>query len=99
MKLLRDWTIGRASGVGAVAGLAALVLWPAYASWQEPVRPAFISALAVSVFCGLSILVITALDRRRHGPRGERLRPVRWFDIALALLLAVPSLLALESLW
>lgn len=95
--MLTRWTIGRASGIGAVAGLAALVLWAVYASW-EPVWPAFVAALLVTAFCGLSIFVITALDLRRRGPRGERLRPVRWFDIALAVLLTGPPLLALDSL-
>ena len=95
--MLKRWTIQRAEGIGVPAGLAALLLWPAYAAW-ESVLPLFAAALAISAFCGLSILVITAFDlavRRR----GRSLRPVRGFDIALGLLLAAPSLLLLTELF
>ena len=48
--------------------------------------------------CGSSILVITAIDMLRRR-RGESLRPVRVFDIALALVLLAPSLIELHALW
>ncbi|WP_324750450.1 hypothetical protein SH591_02935 [Sphingomonas sp. LY54] len=92
------WTLRRATGIGVAAGLAALVLWPVYAAWQEAVRLPYVAALALSAFCGLSILAFTAIDLVQHRKRGRRLRPIRVFDLVLALLLAVPPLLVLEAL-
>lgn len=96
--MLRWWTIGRATGVGVVAGLAALILWPAYAALQEPLALPYGAALAVAAFCGLSILWITAADLLFHRRRGDRMLPLRIFDIALALLLLLPSASALAIL-
>lgn len=96
--MLGWWTIGRATGLGVTAGLAALILWPLYAAYQERVLPFFVTALALCAVCGLSILWITAIDLLTHPRRGERMRAVRAFDILLALLLAIPSLIALRNL-
>ena len=96
--MLTFWTIGRASGIGVSAGLAALLLWPAYARWEGGLVWPFLAALLVAGLCGVSILLITVLDLVFHRRRGERLRPVRAFDIALGLLLAGLALLALETL-
>ena len=95
--MLNAWTIRRATGIGVIAGLAALILWPIYAAYQEAIFWIFVAALAVAAFCGLSILLITSADMilRR---RGDRLRPVRAFDIALGVLLAGPSLVQLNTL-
>ena len=57
----------------------------------------FAASLAVAAFCGLSILSITILDMIVH-KRGESLRPVRAFDIAIGTALAVPSLIQLSAL-
>ena len=95
--MLRAWTIGRATGIGAAAGLVALVLWPLYAAYQEPVRIAFIAALAVAAFCGLSILLITGADVLTQ-KRGASIRPIRAFDVVLGLALSVPSIVQLRSL-
>ena len=88
----------RATGIGAVAGLTALVLGLFYEGWPAILRFPFLAACALSAFCGLSILWITAVDRLRYGRRGERLVPLRVFDIALALALALPSLWAISGL-
>lgn len=96
--MLGWWTIGRATGIGVSAGLAALVLWPLYAAYQERVYAAFLIVLGIAALCGLSILWITAIDLLTHRRRGESLRPVRAFDIAVALLLAVPSLVQMRAL-
>lgn len=95
--MLRWWTIGRATGVGVTAGLAALILWPIYAAWQERVLWAFLVSLWVAAACGVSILLISLADAVLN-PRGRSLRPIRAFDIALGLLLAVPSLLQLQAM-
>jgi drug/metabolite transporter (DMT)-like permease len=95
--MLSWWTIGRAIGIGVSAGLAALVLWPLYAAYQERVVWPFAAALAVAALCGLSILLITGVDMLFH-KRGKSLRPVRAFDIVIGIALAVPSLIQLSAL-
>jgi hypothetical protein len=95
--MLKGWTIGRAEGIGAVAGFAALILWPVYAAWAQ-ILPFFLLALMIAAFCGLSLLVITLFDLARHPRRGTRLVPIRVFDIVLGLGLTVPSLIELRSL-
>jgi hypothetical protein len=95
--VLKSWTIGRATGIGVAAGLAALILWPTYAAWQDPVLVPFLLALGIAAFCGLSILAITLVDVVTKR-RGESLRPVRAFDIVLGVILSVPSLIQLNAL-
>jgi len=98
MKLLKAWTITQAMRVGLLAGLVALILWPAYAIFQNPLRLPFAASLATLAFCGLSILVITVADLLFHRPRGKRLRPIRVFDIVLGLLMTVPGLMTLPAI-
>ena len=93
----RFWDIRRATGVGVVAGIAALILWPLYAAYQEPVLWPFLAALAVTAFCGLSLLILTLKDMVTR-TRGRLMQRIRIFDIILGLLLAVPSLVQLEAL-
>ncbi len=95
--MLGWWTIGRATGTGISAGLVCLVLWPIYAAYQERVLWPFVAALAIAAVCGVSILAMTAADMliRR---RGQRVRPIRAFDIAVGLLLAGPALVELHAL-
>ena len=82
-----------------MSGLAALLLWPAHASAPELLRLPYIAVLGVSAFCGFSILFITARDAARGPKRGGKIRALRGFDIAFALLLVVPSVLALRTLF
>lgn len=93
--MLSRWTLTRASGAGAVAGLIALVLWPLQARWESLTAP-YLIVLAATALCGLSILWITCLDLVAHR-RGPALRPVRGFDFALGALLAISALLQLHS--
>lgn len=97
MALLSAWTIRRAEGLGLLAGAAALVLWLADPIFQNLLMPLLV-ALAVTGFCGLSVLAMTALDILAHPPRSDRVRPIRAFDIVFGLLLAVPSLAELGAL-
>ena len=53
----------------------------------------YAALLAVTAFCGASILWITAFDMRTRGTSG-RMRPVRTFDIAIGLALLAPALYA-----
>jgi hypothetical protein len=84
--------------MGVVAGMSALLLRVLYAGWPELLRLPFLTACILAAFCGLSILWITAVDRYRRGRRGSRMVPLRTFDVALALLLAVPSLAMVPAL-
>ena len=97
MQLSDLWTLKHATRIGLVAALAALLLWPLYAVVQEPVRAAFVAALAVVAFCGVSILFITAVDLLTV-VRGRRVLPARIFDLLLGAALAVPAGLALAGL-
>jgi hypothetical protein len=94
--MLGWWTIGRASGAGATAGLAALLLWPFFRGRPELLEWPFALAATVAGLCGASILAITALDTARHR-RGARIRPVRGFDLVLGLGLLLLSLLQLQD--
>lgn len=95
MRVFEAWTIGRAAGAGALAGLSALILWPVYAAGFD-ILPLFLVTLAISAFCGLSLLIITLIDLALHRRRGSRLRPIRAFDLILGLALAAPSLAELR---
>lgn len=94
--MLGWWTIGRASGIGATAALAGLVLWPFFRAHPEIVEWPFALAAAIAGVCGLSVLAITALDTLRHR-RGARMRPVRGFDLVLGSGMFVLALLQLRD--
>jgi len=81
-------SISRATGLGFVAGAAALLLWAAYVFWPEIFVLPYVAALCVTGGCGLYVLVATLLDSVRNPRRGTRIRPIRGFDIAMGLLLA-----------
>lgn len=91
------WTMRRATLVGMIAGIAALLLWPAHAVVQGPVRLPFIGALALAAACGASILFFSILDLATVR-RGRRVRPARAFDLALGLALLVPTAAMLREL-
>lgn len=102
MDLVSFWTIKRATGWGAGAAGAALLLTVFYAfsegaSFQHIVILALLLAWAVTAACGLSILMITLIDVRNR-KRGQRVRAVRTFDVVFGLLLAVPGIVELRSL-
>ena len=79
---MRRWTLGRAGGIGATSGLIALILWPflgpdVWLSWP------LVLAACIAGLSGGWIVVATMFDLSFHRPRGERLRPVRAFDLVL----------------
>ena len=93
---MRRWTLGSAVGTGATAGLLALLLWPFFAS-AEPLYWAFVALACFAGLCGAWIVLVTMLDLTFHRPRGERLRPVRAFDLVLGSGLFVLALLELRD--
>lgn len=96
--MTRRWTTSRATGWGALAALAAILLWIPYAAYQDWAHWPYFAAVAVTALCGLSILWITGRDILRRGFRGRWLAPIRTFDLAMGLLLTAPSLWVLEGL-
>ena len=95
--MLGGWTIGRASGIGASAGLLALILWFLHRAYDGMAWPLGFLA-AVSGLCGISILIITALDLAFQRRRGERVFPLRIFDVVLGSALVLLCLVALDDL-
>jgi len=96
--MLGWWTIGRASGLGATAALAALVVWPIQGRYEDALFWPLLAAAGLAGFCGASILLITAGDLVFHRRRGQRLRPVRVFDVVLGTLLIALCLAQLDDL-
>jgi hypothetical protein len=90
------WTLGRAVGLAATIGLLALLLWPFFAA-NDLVYWAFVAAACLSGLGGAWIVVATMLDLTFHRPRGERLRPVRAFDLVLGGGLFLLALLQLRD--
>jgi hypothetical protein len=90
------WTIPRASGVGVTAELVALLLWPFHFT-AETLDLVFGFAAGVAGLCGASILLMTGLDLLFHRRRGERVRPLRAFDIVLGGALVLLSLVQLDQ--
>lgn len=96
--MLKAWTIQRAEAFGIPAGVLSAALWAAFPTWPEALEIPFAVALAVTAFCGVSILWITARDVV-HGPtRGKMLRAIRVVDVAIGIVLTVPPLYALRML-
>ena len=93
--MLGWWTLGRAGGLGATAGLLALILWPFFSGQEAELTWPLGLLAALAGLCGASILLITVFDMIFHRRRGRRIRPVRAFDIVLGLILVGLSLLQL----
>ena len=96
--MLGWWTIGRASSTGAISSAIALLLWPFYSGAGDTVEWPFAAAACLAGLCGVSILLITLGDMLFHRRRGQRIRPVRVFDVVLAAALIALSLLQLDQL-
>jgi hypothetical protein len=90
--------MARAIRFGLIAAAIALLLWPAFAVVQAAaLRLPFMAALAVSAVCGVAILVMSVIDLITVR-RSRSVLPARMFDLALGLVLAVPSGSALLSM-
>ena len=83
-------------GLAVTAELLALALW-ALLGWYEAL---FWPLMLLSVVAGLAgawIVLATMFDLTFHRPRGERLRPLRGFDLALGIGLFVLAYLQLRD--
>ena len=92
------WKIQRATGIGVVTGFLAIMIAGLSSLSRDGLLYPYAALLAVTAFCGASILWITMFDMRTRGTSG-RMRPIRGFDIAIALALMLPSLYALSLIW
>lgn len=95
---MKSWSIHQFAGVGTVAGIAALLLWPAFVAWPDTLRLPFILLLVVACVCGVAMLFGTLRDIARRPARGSRMRPIRAFDVLLGLALAVPTVVELHAI-
>lgn len=96
--MLKRWTISRATTIGIGTGLAAVLAISAIEIWPEGLLPLYVALLAVTIFCGVSVLWITASDIRDRGTSG-RMRPIRTFDIAVGLALLIPAAYGMRLIW
>ena len=96
--LLDGWTIQRASGVGALCGVAAILVAGLFDTSREGLLYPYALLLGLTALCGASVLWITAADMRARGTSG-RMRPIRGFDVAVGLALLAPSLYAISLIW
>lgn len=96
--MLKTWTIQRAATIGIATGIAAVLTVSGIEIWPEGLLRLYVALLAVTIFCGVSILWITASDIRYRGTSG-RMRPIRAFDIAVGLALLIPAAYGLRLIW
>ena len=89
----RRWTF---VGLGASAELLALVLWAFVGPYESLFWP-FLLLSIVAALAGAWMVLATMLDLTFHRPRGQRLRPVRGFDLVLGGGLFVLGLLQLRD--
>jgi hypothetical protein len=83
-------------GLGVTAELIALALW-AVLGWYEALFWPLVLLSLVAGLAGAWIVLATMFDLTFHRPRGDRLRPVRGFDLALGTGLFILALLQLRD--
>ena len=88
--------MSRLLGAGAVSALVALLLWP-LAFGSELLLWPFVGLLLLAGLCGGGILLLTAADLLLHPRRGERVGPIRVFDVAVGAALLLLAVFQLHS--
>lgn len=89
----RSWTL---VGLGATAELLALALWALIRLYEFLFWPLVLLSV-VAGLAGAWIVLATMFDLTFHPPRGQRLRPVRGFDLVLGSGLFVLAFLQLRD--
>jgi len=92
------WTIQRASAVGIGCGILALLVVGLFGEEVRWLFDAYALLLALTVFCGASVLWITAFDMRRRGT-SHLMRPIRGFDVAVGIVLLGLGAYGLRLAW
>jgi flagellar biosynthesis protein FlhB len=83
-------------GLGATAELLALALWAFVGFYGALFWPFILLSIAAGL-AGAWMVVGIMFDLTFHRPRGERVRPVRGFDLALGAGLFILALLQLRD--
>jgi hypothetical protein len=93
---LAGWTVQRAEITGLGFGLAAFMM----AQFAEGRTALLIYAalLVLTILCGASILLISLMDAHAR-QRGDLVRPIRMFDLAMGALLVLPASYGLYRIW
>jgi hypothetical protein len=94
--MLSGWTVLRATVTGLGLGLAALLL--AIFAESRTMLLVYAGLLALTMACGASILLISLIDAHAR-QRGERVRPIRMFDLAMGAMLVLPPGYGLWKIW
>lgn len=94
--LLSSWTVLRATVVGISLGLIAFLL--ANFAESRAMILAYAGLLVLTIACGVSILLILLRDAHAR-QRGDRVRPIRIFDLTMGLLLVLPAGYGLYRIW
>ena len=89
----RSWTL---LGLGVSAELLALALWALIRLYEILFWP-FLLLSAAAGLAGAWIVLATMFDLSFHRPRGERVRPLRGFDLVLGAGLFVLAFLQLRD--
>ena len=93
---LAGWTVQRAEVTGIGIGLVALLV-SAFAE-SRALLWVYAGLLLLTLVCGASILLISLVDSHQR-QRGERVRPIRMFDLAMGALLVLPPGWGLYRIW
>ena len=93
---MRALTVPKAITAGLSCGAASILLWFALLIWPRWFVLPYVAALSATAAAGLYILFATWVDSQRRPRRGARIKPIRGFDIAVGLLLAIVSIWALR---
>lgn len=94
--ILSRWTTQRLALFGLGFGLAALLV----AAFVESRTMLLVYAglLLLTILCGVSILLILLRDVHAR-QRGDRVRPIRIFDLSIGALLVLPASYGLYRIW
>ena len=93
---LAGWTVQRAEVTGIGLGLVALLV-SAFAESRTAIL-IYAALLALTLLCGASILLISATDAHKR-QRGDLVRPIRMFDLAMGAALILPPAYGLWRVW
>lgn len=94
--LFSRWTTQRLALTGFGFGLAALLV--AAFTESRAMLLFYAGLLALTIACGVSILLILVRDVHAR-QRGDRVRPIRIFDLSIGALLVLPAGFGLYRIW
>lgn len=93
---LAAWTVQRAEVTGIGLGLVALVV-SAFVESRTAIL-IYAGLLVLTIACGASILLISLVDAHAR-QRGDLVRPIRMFDLAMGAVLVLPPAYGLYRVW